>query len=187
MPGAFLEWADALIAFGVVPAQRAILATANLLLGLWETNECQARVASEHWGSPRIAVERASAFVVGQKQDPLDREILDQAGAALEAARIEWGQEEAPEWFAAAAALYSVDGTIGGGADHDLLWCALSFAEGALGFESVRNEVQAELVPWALGYSDPVRERVDARQREAAGECRLRELGGAKNAPETSL
>ena len=25
-----------------------------------------------------------------------------------------------------------------------------------------------ELVPWALGYSDPVRDRVEARQREAA-------------------
>ena len=30
--------------------------------------------------------------------------------------------------------------------------------------------LQQELVPWALGYSDPVRERVEARRREAAGE-----------------
>ncbi|MBL4848936.1 MAG: hypothetical protein JKY65_25720 [Planctomycetes bacterium] len=30
--------------------------------------------------------------------------------------------------------------------------------------------VRAELVPWALGYSDPVRERVESRQREAARE-----------------
>ena len=27
-----------------------------------------------------------------------------------------------------------------------------------------------EVVPWALGYGDPVRERVEARQREAAGQ-----------------
>ena len=30
--------------------------------------------------------------------------------------------------------------------------------------------LQQELVPWTLGYSDPVRERVEARRREAAGE-----------------
>ena len=34
----------------------------------------------------------------------------------------------------------------------------------------VLQAVQGEVVPWALGYSDPVRERVEARQREAAGE-----------------
>ena len=27
-----------------------------------------------------------------------------------------------------------------------------------------------QLVPWALGYSDPVRDRVEARKREGAGE-----------------
>ena len=36
--------------------------------------------------------------------------------------------------------------------------------------DQIRSAVRAELVPWALGYSDPVRERVEARQREAAGE-----------------
>lgn len=30
--------------------------------------------------------------------------------------------------------------------------------------------LRAEVFPWLLGYSDPVRERVEARQREAAGE-----------------
>ena len=30
--------------------------------------------------------------------------------------------------------------------------------------------IQAELIPFALGYSDPVRDRVQARQREAAGD-----------------
>ena len=35
----------------------------------------------------------------------------------------------------------------------------------------IRGYMRAELVPWALGYGDPVRERVEARQRaEAAGE-----------------
>ncbi len=34
----------------------------------------------------------------------------------------------------------------------------------------VLNAIRADLVPWALGYSDPVRERVEARQRGTAGE-----------------
>ena len=31
------------------------------------------------------------------------------------------------------------------------------------------DEVRTDLVPWALGMGDPVRDRVEARQREAAG------------------
>lgn len=34
---------------------------------------------------------------------------------------------------------------------------------------SATAAIRSELVPWALGYSDPVRERVEALQREAAG------------------
>lgn len=48
------------------------------------------------------------------------------------------------------------------GADHDTL-------PGEAG-RLIKDAVRAEVVPWALGYSDPVRERVEARQREAAGE-----------------
>ena len=46
---------------------------------------------------------------------------------------------------------------------------AANAAEELLAPEEIRSLVLAELVPWALGYSDPVRERVEARQREAAG------------------
>jgi hypothetical protein len=41
----------------------------------------------------------------------------------------------------------------------------------AAGFEqNARDVVRQELLPWALGTSDPVRERVEARRREAASE-----------------
>ena len=36
--------------------------------------------------------------------------------------------------------------------------------------EEVCGVVERESVPWLLGYADPVRERVEARQREASGE-----------------
>jgi hypothetical protein len=38
------------------------------------------------------------------------------------------------------------------------------------GYEKEEEVVKRGLVPWALGYRDPVSERVEARQREAAGE-----------------
>lgn len=38
------------------------------------------------------------------------------------------------------------------------------------GEASVRECLRADIVPWLLGQSDPIRERVEARQREAAGE-----------------
>ena len=34
--------------------------------------------------------------------------------------------------------------------------------------EHILKPIQAEPVPWALGYSDPVADRVEARRREAA-------------------
>ena len=37
-------------------------------------------------------------------------------------------------------------------------------------WEAPRARLQEEVVPWLLGQSDPVRERVEARQREAVGE-----------------
>jgi hypothetical protein len=37
------------------------------------------------------------------------------------------------------------------------------------GVAQIRNVVAAEVVPWALGHEDPLRERVEARRREAAG------------------
>lgn len=45
------------------------------------------------------------------------------------------------------------------------------FGFSAAQFEAqVRVPVCAELVPWALGYRDPVRERVEARRRSEAGQ-----------------
>lgn len=51
---------------------------------------------------------------------------------------------------------------------HEQACVALGFAPGELGaaFEQV---VREELLPWALGFSDPLRERVEARQRDAVG------------------
>ncbi|MEZ6188835.1 MAG: hypothetical protein R3F62_28005 [Planctomycetota bacterium] len=35
--------------------------------------------------------------------------------------------------------------------------------------DEVFQAMRADLVPWLLGYSDPVRERVEARRRSEAG------------------
>ena len=54
--------------------------------------------------------------------------------------------------------------------------CVSAYAEACVGPDSLLSEdsaraaIATELVPWLLGYSDPVRDRVEARQRaEAAG------------------
>tara|TARA_R110002072_G_scaffold59265_5_gene151001 strand:- start:639 stop:1361 length:723 start_codon:yes stop_codon:yes gene_type:complete len=47
---------------------------------------------------------------------------------------------------------------------------ATCVAASPLSEDLARAAIATELVPWALGYSDPVRERVEARQREATGE-----------------
>lgn len=47
---------------------------------------------------------------------------------------------------------------------------ATEFLAEELGESLVHEALRAELVPWALGYRDPVRERVETRQQEAAGE-----------------
>lgn len=63
--------------------------------------------------------------------------------------------------------------------NHDEIWQNLGDGIGS-GLRSEEHlglapgttwaHVQSALVPFALGYSDPVRERVEARQREATGE-----------------
>ena len=47
---------------------------------------------------------------------------------------------------------------------------ATEFLAEELGVSLVHGALLDELVPWALGYSDPVRERVEARKRETARE-----------------
>lgn len=42
-------------------------------------------------------------------------------------------------------------------------------AERANGFVNIRQAIQESLIPWALGYSDPFLERVEARQRHQTG------------------
>jgi hypothetical protein len=44
-------------------------------------------------------------------------------------------------------------------------WAATRYG---LGPERAQRALQSELVPWALGYSDPVKNRVEARRQEAA-------------------
>ena len=39
-----------------------------------------------------------------------------------------------------------------------------------LGVDPVHKAILAEIIPWALGVSDPVQERVETRKREAACE-----------------
>jgi hypothetical protein len=56
-----------------------------------------------------------------------------------------------------------------GGAPHGLTQPLVNLAKkgwNTLDQTALRHVIEAEVVPWALGHGDPVRERVEARQRE---------------------
>jgi hypothetical protein len=84
-------------------------------------------------------------------------------GAASAASEARGTSSELPaEAVASAAAAF-----LGGDRAELLLAAAKAAVQSG---EQFRHLLAAELVPWLLGSSDPVRERVDARRREAAGE-----------------
>ena len=70
------------------------------------------------------------------------------------------GQERFKKWRAEWADNRSMLGDVLAGAQHAL---------GPQGERKVALAIRSEVSPWLLGYSDPVRECVEARQREVAG------------------
>jgi hypothetical protein len=71
------------------------------------------------------------------------------------------GQEAFDEWRAEWADNRPMLGDVLAGAQHAL---------GSDGENLVAQAIEAEVTPWLLGLHDPVRERLEARQREVAGE-----------------
>jgi len=102
------------------------------------------------------------------------------AGEALDALHAELDVEAAGETrsaFALDAVIHAANyaSTRDGRLREDLFeWAgkaashAVESAGRSVGVPAVLDAVRAELVPWALGYADPVRERVEARQRAEA-------------------
>jgi len=150
-----LEMLKALRLAGTETVARAAVGAARRVLHYWtEAYPTDTR--------PESAIEAAENWILCQCQTHLDR--AEQA--ALDVPRMvgSGGAALRPGW-AARTAFYTA--LIGAGRAGEAVSEAL---ETGLSSEEVCQVVGRELIPWALGYSDPVRERVEARQREAAGE-----------------
>ena len=148
------RWAKGLARWGVEVQIRAAVAATRQALAFWEQGHPSAR-------RPHVAVELAERWILSSAAVN-----LDQLAQAYESARalgesLSSGSRGKVAWAAACCALTPP------GSSH--VYCEAVYAADEV-TDGVAARVRDELVPWALGYSDPVRERVEARQREAAGE-----------------
>jgi len=170
----FRRWANGLSAWGLEAYNRVQIAAAYAALVVWEGGPSTLRAAAcladmredVLRGSPRQAVGAVEAWL--HCPCPKHKEAASTRTLAFGVPRTR---------TSVAAALRSVV-QLAWGVDRDEDSQRieddeklLSFAEQATSPDIVRAAVRADLIPWALGYRDPVRERVEARQRaEAAGE-----------------
>jgi len=125
--------------------------------------------------TPLVAVEAAEALL----HRPCDEHLAaaTEAGGAAEEVADDDLRTASPLTFhacrSAAEACFTAYGFVHPDFGLPGLGMVLSVASDALAGsedERLRGAICDEIIPWALGYSDPVRERVEARQRaEAAG------------------
>ncbi|MBL4846152.1 MAG: hypothetical protein JKY65_11545 [Planctomycetes bacterium] len=169
-PDEIREWCQAFVGLGAEACVRAAWAAAESSLHTWqEENPTDPRpkralLAAGGWilcpcSSHAEAAGQAAIQASRAANEAEERNVqVDSSGSALisgnghEVARILaalGSTPSAPDQVANAAAL-----AVEFHGDNLQVW------------ETIRTAVE----PWALGYSDPVRERVEARRREAARE-----------------
>lgn len=140
---------------------RSIVAAALTCLHLWEK-----QLPEDH--RPQLAINAAIAWILCpcENHEKAARTAAEAAKAAAEASGLpnDMGDGKAA-WTGARGAAWAaeaVDGTVANAA-----WAA---ARGAVWIDNwtppacqVKQAITDALTPWALGYSDPVRESVEAR------------------------
>lgn len=115
------------------------------------------RLGTGHWGLESSL--RAFVFLLEQSGIPANR---DPFSAALQVILCPCNKEQLCLPCSRAAELHE--------SNWDDVLHAYADPVGADYALRSRPALRDELVPWALGLSDPVRDRVEARRREAAGE-----------------
>ncbi len=168
------DWVRGLGRWGAAPCQLACLQSARLCLPLWETH-----VAADM--RPGEALALAEDLHVGIGSRDQVQAAAEAAYGAAETYYDAWQPEPAPGvGDAGMAACYAAQA-----AAAEELQEVLSYATSAIldadcaliaptlerqAGRDIRSEIEPVIGAWALGLHDPVRERVEARQREAAGE-----------------
>ena len=145
------RWAEGLARWGVEAQTRAAVAATRQALRFWEAGD-----PLDY--RPHVAVELAERWILTPEAANLDAQLAqahESADALSESPSA--GSRGKVAWAAACCALCPFD------TSHAC--CEAVYAADEV-VDGVPTRVRDELVPWALGYSDPVRERVEARQRE---------------------
>ena len=162
------RWGERLAAFGWEVTVRAVVASASLGMPIWCQQVESGEVPTDLAPLPRAALMAAQVAVL--RPSPASARQASAAGQACqpawEFAHYHWGGRIHAEWTISAvmeAAELAAD------MRADLLEGYFAVCNGMRGSDKeTLAAVRQELVPWALGYGDPVRDRVEARQRADA-------------------
>ena len=148
---------------------RALLAIAWTTRPIWESVPAEVLESyPESAGSALSdALDAAEAWLSNPSDDTAGTAFGAADTAGIVAARGQGNWSKAA-FLVSSAAYASAQEKFGSTLGERLR--GLLSAERLLGSEVLHDAIASELVPYLLGYSDPVRERVEARQREAAGE-----------------
>lgn len=148
-------WLEGLVGYGRIATVRSLIAIAVVSLEAWtrdETCPIEAAHAAQDWILCPCDPHRAAAgLAAGRCED-----LYTQAGS--------FGASE----IAACAAKATYETDLASLIRYSVWWGTKRLCES---FDDLLEEndlllaVRADLVPWALGYSDPVRERVEVRAR----------------------
>jgi len=142
--------------WGPLVCLRAAIAAARLIVNDSDELPEEAR---------RLYVHLAEEYAIEQRQALLDR-LRGLPRLPLPSAK-KWQAH----WWAGYGCMCTLATQTGGSPAWKAKDTVESVSKAVGGDAPVRAAVVAELLPWALGYSDPVRERVEAREaREATSE-----------------
>lgn len=165
VPEDFSGWLVGLVCWEPDPRSRAALAVARAVLPLFDPQGLEAKFAAR----PRRALEALERWVDCPCESCLAQ--VDKASVhARTTARLLQGGGESAEvsLVASLVAVYAglctgsaLDPSLDSTAHYLPVVARLSLEVRPEGM--LRSAVQAELVPWALGYHDPVREPLEAR------------------------
>jgi len=167
-------WAETLLRWGREAGVRAVLQPTHAFLANWEEEsglDCppeveRVLVAAENWTlNPGEARRKRAARVSGKLSNRIHKAIRTGSFVTRSSHSLGLAQQ----------ALVSCVDVLGAGTADQVeahlrramrtLYWGESEGLGLFAKVSVDALLRQELVPWALGYRDPVRERVEARQR----------------------
>ena len=172
----FSAWTTRLGDFGHTVGLRAAIAVGSKALPLWQAALDQDLRGPESW--PRKTLEAIEVWLVSPSPKR-ERESRDHAESwgkrLLMVVNKQANGEVTPRWpppdpavWGLGVAVSSAARALCGQSIEDILLEVVTGSEwraSPLSEASCRESVSNELVPWALGYRDPVRDRVEAGQR----------------------